>query len=131
MFVRTVAILLVLAAAVGCALTGSSTATAKADMAVLALTVNVRGAEVYIDDALFGQIAKAGRPQDFVVSGGKHNLLLKKDGFEDQKFTIGVELGGVNTLDVVMKRTPAVIVNVGQAPVSERAAEAKEAKKEK
>jgi hypothetical protein len=131
MLPRTLAVVLVLAAAAGCALTGSTTTAAKADMAVLALTVNVKGAEVYIDDALFGQIASAGRPQEFVVPGGKHALVVKKDGFAEQKFSIGVEIGGVNTLEVVLKRTPAEIVTLREEAPSDRAAEAKQAKTEK
>jgi hypothetical protein len=114
MYSKILVALVVLAAVAGCAMFKHQPAAPQPTMATLALTVNAKGAEVYIDDSLFGQIARGGSVQDFVVSGGKHTLVVKKFGYEDFTAKIGVEAGGVNTLAVTLKRTPAVKVNVAE-----------------
>ena len=118
---RILVTLVVVLSVVGCAAlkgekpAGKTAATA----ATLALTVNVKGAEVYIDDMLFGQIQKAGAAQNFVVAAGKHSLAVKKFGYEDKKLTIGVEAGGTNTLSVELARTPVVPVSVKEEKPAE------------
>jgi hypothetical protein len=110
---RLILMLVCVALAFGCGLLRDVSPEPKASgtNGVLALTVNVKGAEVFVDEALFGQIKKAEKEQDFIVTGGKHELVVKKFGFEDYKATIGVEAGGVNTLTVELARTPVADVS--------------------
>ncbi len=133
MFVKASVALLVVAAFAGCTVIatesgGTTAALASADNGVLALTVNVKGAEVFIDGALFGQIQKAAKAQDFVVKGGEHTLTLKKFGFEDATLKIGVEAGGKNTLEVNLERTPAAPLDVTGETLAEKAEAAKQEK---
>jgi len=121
MYSKILVALVVLAAVAGCAMFNKHVSSdPQPTMATLALTVNVKGAEVYIDDSLFGQITSAKSSQDFVVSGGKHTLVVKKFGFEDFAAKIGVEAGGVNVLAVTLKRTPPVRVNIAEEKPAEK-----------
>jgi hypothetical protein len=69
----------------------------------LSLTVNVVGAEVYIDGVLYGQTEKAFEARDFVVEAGKHDLVIKKAGFEVYQQAICISAGGTNKAAVELK----------------------------
>jgi hypothetical protein len=115
--------------ALGCTISTAEVSKAPATTGVLALTVNVRNAEVFVDGALFGQTKRAGKEQNFNLTGGKHELVIKKFGFEDYKATIGVETGGINTLTVELKRVPPAPVALPKEATSEKAPAAKEVEK--
>lgn len=69
----------------------------------LKLTTNVIGAEVYIDGVLYGQTEKAFAAQDFVVEAGKHDLVVKKAGFETYQQEICINAAGTNKVTVELK----------------------------
>ncbi len=111
---------LVVVLSVGCVLPGRSSAQAPGKLAkntgILELTVNVKGAEIYLDDALYGMIKRAGRVQDVVIPAGKHMLSLRKFGYKDFSASIGVEAGAVNTLVVDLKRLPTEVIKPAEMP---------------
>jgi len=94
--------------------------------ATLSLTVNVKGAEVVIDDAVLGRANAAGKAQKFVVKAGTHSLVVKRFGYEDYKAQLGFEVGKVNTHKVELKRTPTI--DVSKELQSEKAAAREELK---
>jgi hypothetical protein len=124
---RFLVALLAVVLSFGCTISNVETNKTPATTGVLALTVNVRAAEVFVDGALFGQTRKAGEARNFNLTGGKHELVIKKFGFEDYKATIGLEAGGINTLTVELTRVPPTPVALPKEAPSEKAA-AKDAK---
>lgn len=79
---------------------------------VLALTVDVKGAQVLIDGDLYGEIKKAGREQEFILPAGTHELAIRRFGFEDYAARIALAPGGINALSVKMERSPTVPVDI-------------------
>jgi len=109
---------LLVAVAAGCGLIeGTAGGVARGreipeECGIVRITTNVTGAQIFVDDALYGTIQRAGRPQDIVVEAGTHNLALKKFGYQDFQATIGLKQGAINTIDVTMKRTPPETVEL-------------------
>ncbi|MCD6404856.1 MAG: PEGA domain-containing protein [Planctomycetes bacterium] len=120
MYSKIAVAVLVLVAAAGCVLPGTSSAQAPAKLAentgILELSVNVKGAEIYVDDALYGMIKRADRVQDVIIPAGKHLLGLKKFGYKSFSASIGVEAGAVNTLAVDLKRLPTEVISPEDMP---------------
>ncbi len=115
MYSRIALVLLVAAAVAGCGAISRATGTmgdVPEDSGWLELTVNVRGAGVFVDDALRGMIRYAGRPQLIVIPAGTHELRVEKFGWQTYTARIAVEPGAINTLIIDMERLPTEVVEL-------------------
>ena len=114
LFVMTLVLTAVVAVSAGCQLFQRTAIIGQLpeNAGILALTVNVKGAEIYIDGALYGTVQRAGVQQDIVVEAGEHKLTLKKFGYKEFTTTVGLVAGSVNTIDVTLERLPTEAVEV-------------------
>ncbi len=115
MYAKLAVALLVVSASVGCVIGNKFQApvgTVPENAGVLAITCNVKGADVYIDGAVVGTITDADKRQEIVIPSGEHALVLKKFGYKDSGLKISLVAGAINTIDVLMERLPTEIVDL-------------------